>query len=82
MEQLNAQDLYTILDNFKNKGINLKEIQVYLGNDDELNGIHNGWNITPIINKREISEDNDYFLDMIEEDYSTSDLKMKGVVIS
>lgn len=82
MEQLTLNDLYVFCQNFANKGFDLKEIQVYLGNDDELNGIHNGWFITPIMNKQGISENNDYFIDMINNDSHCSKLEMKGVVIS
>ena len=82
MKQLTMQDLYDLCKKYVDKGFKLDEIQVYLGDDDELNGIHTGWNITPIMNKKGINEDNDYLIDMIQENSGNVDLKMKGVLIS
>ena len=82
MEQLTLKDIYDICLDYVNKGFKLDEIQVYLGNDDELNGVHTGWCVTPLINKRGVNEDNDYLLDLIEENSGNVELKMKGVLIS
>lgn len=82
MEQLTLKDIYDLCVDYMNKGIKIDDIQIYLGDDDELNGIHTGWGISPIVNKRGITEDNDYLLDMISENCGNVELKMKGLLIS
>ena len=82
MKQLTMQDLYDLCKNYIEKGFKLDEIQVYLGDDDELNGIHTGWFTTPIMNKKGINENNDYLIDMIQENSGNVELKMKGILIS
>lgn len=43
-EQLKIKDLENLINKLKTKyPDNYKDIPVYLGNDDELNGIHTGW---------------------------------------
>ena len=42
-EQLKISDLEKLIDQLKQTYINYKEIPIYLGKDDELNGIHTAW---------------------------------------
>lgn len=43
-EQLKIKDLENLINKLKEKyPDNYKDIPIYLGNDDELNGIHTGW---------------------------------------
>lgn len=79
--QLNMQDIYNICMELKAKGLKLKDIPIYLGNDDELNGIHCAWYNT-IIDSNDTDEDTQYLLDMINEDYGNNKLKGIGVLIS
>lgn len=79
--QLNMQDIYNICMELKAKGLKLKDIPIYLGNDDELNGIHCAWYNT-IIDSNDTDEDTQYLLDMINEDYGNNELKGIGVLIS
>lgn len=79
--QLNMQDIYNICMELKAKGLKLKDIPIYLGNDDELNGIHCAWYNT-IIDSNDTDEDTQYLLDMINEDYGNNELKGVGVLIS
>lgn len=50
MEQLKVKDLMATINHLISKYGKKKamEMQVYLGDDDELNGIHSGWDITII----------------------------------
>lgn len=82
MEQLTLQDIYNAIMKIKKLNIDLKDIQVYLGNDDELNGVHTAWNITPIDKNVKDNEDNDYLIELINEDYVNVELKGKGILIS
>lgn len=84
MGQLKIKDITRLIIELKNKGMTLEEINelpIYLGNDDELNGIHNGWYIS-FVDKNDQDEDTKYIVDMIKEDYATTDLKDKGILIS
>lgn len=65
---LNGQDIYNVLKDLKSKGVDLKNVSVYIGNDEELNGIHNAWCIDNINNMEE--DDKNYFIDMINSDYA------------
>lgn len=65
---LNGQDVYNLLKDLKSKGINLKNVIVYIGNDEELNGIHSAFCIDNINNLNK--DDKEYFIDMINNDYS------------
>lgn len=79
MGQLTLHEIYNVAKALIEKGENLKNYPVYLGNDDELNGIHNGW----YINILDVNDDdNEGFIELIEEDCCTTNLKAKGVLIS
>ena len=82
MRQLTLKDLYDFCLKQIELGIKIEDIQVYLGDDDELNGVHTGWFITPIYNRKGITDDNDYVIDMINENSGNIELKKKGVLIS
>ena len=84
MEQLKIKDITRLIIKLKSKGMTLEEINelpIYLGKDDELNGIHNGWYVE-LIDKNDQDENAQYIVDMISEDYATTDLKDKGILIS
>ena len=79
MEQLTLKQIYDIAKKLVEQGEDLSKLPVYLGNDDELNGIHNGWCINLLDVKDEDSTD---FVELIKEDFCTTDLKDKGILIS
>ena len=79
MSQLTLQQIYNVANKLIKKGEDLNNYPIYLGNDDELNGIHNGWYIN-IIDSNDT--DSQYFIEMIEDDRCTTDLKGKGILIS
>lgn len=73
MEQLKVKDLMATINYLINKYGEKKamEMQVYLGDDDELNGIHSGWGATIVDTTDENDPDfeNSVFLaEMIEDD--------------
>ena len=75
MEQLTVKDLRE-----KIKGLR-GDTPIYLGNDDELNGIHMGWYID-ILDKTAKDEDTQNLIETIQEDGHNEDFKKKAVLIS
>lgn len=64
-EQLTLENIYNVCKQLKLKGYDLSKLKVYLGNDDELNGIHNGWYCELVENKGE--EEDNLIIDLINE---------------
>jgi len=81
MKQLTLKDIYDLANELKKKGEDLSQYPIYLGDDDELNGIHCGW-YTNILDVNDTDENNQYMIDMIEEDRCNIPLKNKGILIS
>ena len=82
MKQLVVKDIFDCVNRLQKRGMNfcdIMELPIYLGNDDELNGIHNGW-YCELINSDD--EDDAGVISMIEEDYATTTLNGKGILIS
>ena len=55
------------------------ELPVYLGNDDELNGIHTAWYVQPVDPDKEDDAD---FVELINEDHHNIEIKGKSILIS
>ena len=84
MEQLTINDILALCGHLRAKGMTMEEIKalpIYLGNDDELNGIHTGWALD-FIDSNNPTEDDEFMIDMINEDYGNVKLNGKAVVIS
>ena len=83
MKQLTMRDIFDYADILlKQERMNFNDIMnlpIYIGNDDELNGIHNGWCCSMIDSN---NEEDSLLVDMIEEDYATTTLNGKGILIS
>ena len=79
--QLTLNDIYNVANELLKKGENLENYPVYLGNDDELNGIHCGW-YANILDKHDKDEDNQYMIEMINEDHCNIKLKDKAILFS
>lgn len=79
MKQLTMQDIYEFSLKLKEKGLDLSKLPVYLGDDDELNGIHNGW-YCELIDKEDF--DFEYYMELINSNCGTTELEDKGVLIS
>ena len=80
--QLTMNHILAFCAELRQKGMTMEEIKalpIYLGNDDELNGIHCGWytNLVDITNP----EDAD-LVELINEDRCNIELKGKAILIS
>ena len=64
-EQLTMEKILNVALAMKQKGIDLSKIKVFLGNDDELNGVHNAWFCELVENDGE--EENNCIVDLINE---------------
>ena len=64
-EQLTMEKNLNVALAMKQKGIDLSKIKVFLGNDDELNGIHNAWYCELVENDGE--EENNCIVNLINE---------------
>ena len=64
-KQLTMEKILNVALAMKQKGIDLSKIKVFLGNDDELNGVHNAWYCELIENNGE--EENNCIVDLINE---------------
>ena len=85
MDQLTLGEILKFVEQLKKAGMSLKDIKalpIYLGDDDELNGIHCGWDIG-IVDADDDDEDNQYIIEMINEDRCNIRLtKGQAVLIS
>lgn len=84
MKQLTINDIFDYVNKLTKKGMNFKDIMalpIYLGNDDELNAIHNGWCID-LLDRNDKSEDMTYMLELIDSSWGNTEVKDKGILIS
>ena len=85
MDQLTVRDLLLALEEFRrNYGMTRTEffdLPIYLGRDDELNGIHTGWCVD-IVDTALTEENNKYFIEMINEDRTNVPIKDRAILIS
>lgn len=81
---LTVGDVLATIRGLKDKGMSMKEIcslPIYIGDDDELNGIHCGW-YANIVDSADEDEDNMYLVDMINTDVHCIKLNGKAILIS
>jgi hypothetical protein len=84
MDQLTINDILALCARLRQAGMTMEEIKalpIYLGDDDELNGIHTGWALD-FIDSNNTTEDDGYMIEMINEDRHNIKLDGKAVVIS
>lgn len=84
-EQLTIGDILNFVDELKKAGMTLSQIKklpVYLGRDDELNGIHTGWCINYISENMKDDEDAQFMIELIGEDRLNKPFNKHAVVIS
>ena len=82
MKQLTMGVILHLANNLKNEGMSAKEIAelpIYIGNDDELNGIHCAWYAQKI--DRENADDAP-FIELINEDSGNFEVDDKAILIS
>ena len=86
MDQLTVGDILAVIRHLKDEGMSLKEIgalPIYLGDDDELNGIHCGWALDVVDADNKEDNDNMYLVEMINECGGNIELKKgKAILIS
>ena len=84
MEQLTLKSLVGLYVDLRHKGMSEEEVlnlPIYIGNDDELNGIHMAWYCTKL-DSEDKDEDMNYLVEMINEDRHNRKLNGKGILIS
>ena len=81
MSQLTLKNIYDLANKLLENGEDLSQYPIYIGDDDELNGIHCGW-YTNILDVNDKEESNQDLINMINEDYHCTELKNKGILIS
>jgi hypothetical protein len=84
MDQLTINDILALCARLRGTGMTMEEIKalpIYLGNDDELNGIHTGWALD-FIDANNTTDDDEWMVEMINEDSHNIELDGKAVVIS
>jgi hypothetical protein len=82
MKQLTVGDILKCVAQLQSSGMSTRAIAslpIYLGRDDELNGIHTGWYVSLIDPDEE--EDAD-FVELINEDRCNIKLEGKAILIS
>lgn len=85
MKQLTFGNLLKFINELKKQGMSMAEITrlpIYIGNDDELNGIHCAWFTNLVDSNDTEDEDNEYFVEMINERRGNIELKGKALLIS
>lgn len=68
--QLTMQSILEVALKLEEQGLDLSKLRVYLGNDDELNGVHNAWYCELVENDGE--EENNCIVDLINENIGSS----------
>ena len=85
MDQLTVGDLLDVLAEIKeNQEMTIKELRalpIYLGRDDELNGIHTGWCVD-ILDTALKTENDIYMVEMINSDRTNVPINGKAILIS
>lgn len=82
MKQLTLGQIIEVVHNLMKDGMTMGDIcalPVYIGNDDELNGIHCGW-YADCIDKN--SPEHADFVELINEDRCNIEIKGKAILIS
>ena len=63
--QLTMQSILEVALKLEEQGLDLSKLRVYLGDDDELNGVHNAWYCELVENNGE--EENNCIVNLINE---------------
>ena len=85
MAQLTVGVILAMIKELKDGGMSLKEIHdlpIYIGDDDELNGIHCAWYTNLVDSENTKDEDNVYLVEMINERRGNIELDGKAILIS
>ena len=82
MKQLTMGDILNLVAALQKEGMSTKEIvslPVYIGDDDELNGIHCAWYAQPVDPNNKDDAD---LVELINEDSHNFEIKGKAILIS
>ena len=82
MKQLTLGDILKFVAELQKAGMSTKAIAalpIYLGEDDELNGIHTGWYLNLIDSD---GDDDEGFIELINENRHNIKLEGKAILIS
>ena len=82
MDQLKLGQILKLASDLHKEGMSLNEIAelpVYIGNDDELNGIHTAWYAEQI---KPDEEEYQWMVEMINEDCCNVKIEGKAILIS
>ena len=85
MKQLTMGSIMALVKELQNDGMSLREIYdlpIYLGDDDELNGMHCGWYTNLVDANNTEDADNMYLVKMINADVHCIKLDGKAILIS
>lgn len=85
MKQLKVNDIMVFIKHLQAQGMSLKEIMnlpIYIGDDDELNGVHCAWYTNLVDSNDTEDEDNAYTVELINENRCNIKLDGKAVLIS
>ena len=85
MSQLTMGNILAFVRELKDEGMSLREIgelPVYIGDDDELNGIHCAWYTNLVDSNNTEDVDNMYTVEMINERRCNIKLDGKAILIS
>ena len=84
MDQLIINDILALCAKLRAKGMTMDEIKalpIYLGDDDELNGIHTGWALD-FVDSNNTTDDDEWLVEMINENRCNIKLEGKAILIS
>lgn len=84
MDQLTINDILELCARLIQKGMTIDEVKalpIYLGDDDELNGIHTGWALD-FVDANNTTDEDEWVVEMINEDSHNIKLDGKAVLIS
>lgn len=82
--QLKVGIILNVVNQLQAQGMKLseiKELPVYIGNDDELNGIHMAW-YAQLVDANVKNGNDEYLVEMINEDHHNTKLTDKAILIS
>jgi hypothetical protein len=84
MDQLTINDILALCARLQRSGMTMEEIKalpIYLGNDDELNGIHTAWALD-FVDSNNTTDEDEFLIEMINEDSHNIELNGKAILIS
>ena len=85
MTQLKLGHILGLVNELQKQGMSTPELvnlPIYLGDDDELNGIHTAWECNIIDSNDTEDENNKWVVEMINDNYGNIKIKGKAILLS